>query len=84
MPLQEHDPAREAEIAVIPADTLQEGLMAASYVRFCDLPLDRLEPTELLAAAGHLFIEITTLQQRLEALTTAIAEQGLSIAEVAE
>lgn len=84
MPLQEHDPAKEAGIAVIPLDTLEEGLMAASYVRFCDLPLDRLEPTELLAAAGHLFIEITTLQQRLDALTVAISDQGLVIAEVTE
>lgn len=84
MPLQEHDPAKEAEIAVIPLDTLEEGLTAASYVRFCDLPLDRLEPTELLAAAGHLFIEITTLQQRLDALTAAISDQGLVIAEVTE
>lgn len=84
MPLQEHDPAKEDEIAVIPLDTLEEGLMAASYVRFCDLPLDRLETTELLAAAGHLFIEVTTLQQRLDALTAAISDQGLVIAEVTE
>jgi hypothetical protein len=84
MPLQEHDPAKEAEIAVIPLETLEEGLMAASYVRFCDLPLERLEPTELLAAAGHLFIEITTLQQRLDALTAAISDHGLTIAEVTD
>lgn len=84
MPLQEHDPAKEEEIAVISLETLEEGLMAASYVRFCGLPLEGLEPTELLAAAGHLFIEVTTLQQRLDALTSAISEQGLTIAEVTE